>query len=79
MAVKIKIYSTPACPHCKAAKNYFKSLGIPFEDVDVSKDQREAEKMVQKTHQYGVPVIEVGNQIVIGFDRNKIDRILGVR
>jgi glutaredoxin-like YruB-family protein len=79
VAVKIKIYSTPACPHCKAAKNYFKSLGIPFEDVDVSKDQREAEKMVQKTHQYGVPVIEVGNQIVIGFDRNKIDRILGVR
>ncbi len=75
----MKIYSTPACPHCKAAKNYFKSLGISFEDVDVSKDQREAEKMVQKTHQYGVPVIELGNQIVIGFDRNKIDRILGVR
>ncbi len=79
MALKVKIYSTPACPHCKAAKNYFKSLGIPFEDVDVSKDQREAERMVQKTHQYGVPVIEMGNQIVIGFDRNKIDRILGVR
>ncbi len=75
----MKIYSTPACPHCKAAKNYFKSLGIPFEDVDVSRDQREAERMVQKTHQYGVPVIELGNQIVIGFDRNKIDRILGVR
>lgn len=79
MALKVKIYSTPTCPHCKAAKNYFRSLGIPFEDVDVSRDQREAEKMVQKTHQYGVPVIEVGNQIVIGFDRNKIDRILGVR
>ncbi|BBJ27635.1 glutaredoxin family protein [Athalassotoga saccharophila] len=79
MALKVKIYSTPTCPHCKAAKNYFKSLGIPFEDVDVSKDQREAELMVKKTHQYGVPVIELGNQIVIGFDRNKIDRILGVR
>jgi glutaredoxin-like YruB-family protein len=79
LALKVKIYSTPACPHCKAAKNYFKSLGIPFEDVDVSRDQREAERMVQKTHQYGVPVIELGNQIVIGFDRNKIDRILGVR
>jgi glutaredoxin-like YruB-family protein len=75
----VKIYSTPSCPHCKAAKNYFKSLGISFEDVDVSRDQREAERMVQKTHQYGVPVIELGNQIVIGFDRNKIDRILGVR
>ncbi|HEU24601.1 MAG: NrdH-redoxin [Mesoaciditoga sp.] len=79
MALKVKIYSTPTCPHCKAAKNYFKSLGISFEDVDVSKDQREAELMVRKTHQYGVPVIEIGNQIVIGFDRNKIDRILGVR
>lgn len=79
MSLKVKIYSTPSCPHCKAAKNYFKSLGISFEDVDVSRDQREAERMVQKTHQYGVPVIELGNQIVIGFDRNKIDRILGVR
>lgn len=79
MALKVKIYSTPVCPHCKAAKNYFKSLGIPFEDVDVSKNQVEAEKMVQKTHQYGVPVIELGNQVVIGFDRGKIDRILGVR
>jgi len=79
VALKVKIYSTPTCPHCKAAKNYFKSLGISFEDVDVSKDQREAELMVRKTHQYGVPVIEIGNQIVIGFDRNKIDRILGVR
>jgi glutaredoxin 3 len=79
VSLKVKIYSTPSCPHCKAAKNYFKSLGISFEDVDVSRDQREAERMVQKTHQYGVPVIELGNQIVIGFDRNKIDRILGVR
>lgn len=79
MSLKVKIYSTPSCPHCKAAKNYFKSLGISFEDVDVSRDQKEAERMVQKTHQYGVPVIELGNQIVIGFDRNKIDRILGVR
>ncbi len=79
MSLKVKIYSTPTCPHCKAAKNYFKSLGIPFEDIDVSRDQREAERMVMKTHQYGVPVIELGNQIVIGFDRNKIDRILGVR
>ena len=79
MSFLVKIYSTPSCPHCKAAKNYFKSLGISFEDVDVSRDQREAERMVQKTHQYGVPVIELGNQIVIGFDRNKIDRILGVR
>lgn len=79
MSLKVKIYSTPTCPHCKAAKNYFRSLGIPFEDVDVSRDQKEAELMVRKTHQYGVPVIEVGNQIVIGFDRNKIDRLLGVR
>ncbi len=78
MSLKVKIYSTPSCPHCKSAKNYFKSLGIPFKDVDVSKDQREAEMMVRKTHQYGVPVVEIGNQVIVGFDRSKINRILGI-
>ncbi len=78
MALKIKIYSTPACPHCRAAKNYFKSLGLPFKDVDVSKNPKEAELMVKKTHQYGVPVIEIGNQVVVGFNRSKINKLLGV-
>jgi glutaredoxin-like YruB-family protein len=76
MHKNITIYSTPNCPHCVSAKKYFKNLGITFKDYDVSKDQKAAEKMVRKTGQMGVPVIEIGNQIVIGFNRNRIENII---
>ncbi|MCD6551182.1 glutaredoxin family protein [Thermotoga sp.] len=76
--LKIKIYTTPTCPYCRKAKEYFRSLGLKFKEVDVSKNPREAELMVKKTGQMGVPVIEIGNKIVIGFDKAKIDRLLGI-
>ncbi|MDN5343156.1 MULTISPECIES: glutaredoxin family protein [Oceanotoga] len=76
--VKITVYSTPSCPWCSRAKNYFKSLGLNFKNIDVSKDQKAAEKMVKKSGQMGVPVIEIGNKVIVGFDKNKIDKLLGV-
>jgi glutaredoxin-like YruB-family protein len=76
MHKKITIYSTPNCPHCVSAKRYFKTLGIPFKDYDVSKDRKAAEKMVKKTGQMGVPVIEIGNQIIIGFNKSRIEAIV---
>ncbi|WP_448376645.1 glutaredoxin family protein [Fervidobacterium sp.] len=75
---KVKIYTTPTCPWCKRAKEYFKQLGIQFTEVDVSKDRKGAEEMVRKSGQMGVPVIEIGNQIIVGFDKARIDRILGI-
>ncbi|MBM7559324.1 glutaredoxin family protein [Marinitoga litoralis] len=76
--VKIAIYTTSRCPWCKKAKNYFKQLGIPFKEYNVEKDQRAAERMVKKTGQMGVPVIEIGNQTIVGFDKAKIERLLGI-
>ncbi len=76
--VKIKVYTTPTCPWCRRAKDYFKQLGLSFNEVDVSKDQKAAEEMVRKSGQMGVPVIEIGNNIVVGFDKAKIDRLLGI-
>jgi len=75
---KVTIYTTPSCPHCSTAKRYFKDLGIPFKNYDVSKNKQAAEKMVKKTGQMGVPVIEIGNQIIVGFNKNRIDRIINV-
>jgi glutaredoxin len=51
---------------------------LPYTEVDVSKDQKGAEEMVRKSGQMGVPVIEIGNQIIVGFDKAKIDRTLGI-
>ena len=78
MAMTVKIYSTPTCPWCSKAKRYLKNNGIPFRDVDVSKDPQEAEAMVRKSGQMGVPVIEIGSEIIVGFDRQRIDRALGL-
>jgi glutaredoxin-like YruB-family protein len=58
------------------AKNYLKKKGVAFNDVDVSKDMRAAEEMVRKSGQMGVPVIEIDNQIVIGFQPDAFEELL---
>lgn len=72
----IKVYSTPTCPYCKMAKQYLKSKNLDFEDIDVSVDSAAAAEMVRKSGQMGVPVIEINNRIIIGFDKNAIDKAL---
>lgn len=76
--MNVKVYSTPTCPWCSVAKEYLASKNIQFEDKDVSKDRNAATEMVNKSGQRGVPVIEIGSNIVIGFDQNKIDNLLGI-
>ncbi len=73
---RVIVYSTPTCPYCRTAKQYLRTRGITFTDVDVSRDMQAAREMVQMSGQQGVPVIRIGNQVVIGFDRPKIDRLL---
>ena len=75
----VKIYSTPTCPWCIIAKNFFKEHGIAFEDIDVSKNQKAADEMIEKSGQMGVPVIEVNGKIIIGFDENKIRNLLKIK
>ncbi|MDD3098523.1 MAG: glutaredoxin domain-containing protein [Candidatus Pacebacteria bacterium] len=76
--MKITIYSAPACPWCNAAKEFISSLELPFEEVDVSVDQQAAQKMVEKSGQMGVPVIEIDDKIVIGFNKPLLEEILGL-
>ena len=64
---KVTVYSTPTCPYCTYAKEYFKENGVPFEDVDVSRDRNAAQEMITKSGQMGVPVIDIGGNIVVGF------------
>lgn len=73
---KILIYSTPTCPYCKMAKEFFKSKNIEYRDVDVAADEKAAEEMVHKTGQYGVPVIDIGGKLIIGFDQEEIEKAL---
>ncbi|MGC9469678.1 MAG: glutaredoxin family protein [Anaerolineae bacterium] len=75
---RVVVFSTPTCPHCRSAKRYLKSKGIRFTDVDVSRDSRAAKDMVRISGQQGVPVITISGRPIVGFDRQKIDRLLGL-
>ena len=75
---KAIVYSTPTCPYCKMAKQYFDDNNVEYEDIDVSKDEKKAEEMVKKSGQMGVPVIEIGDQIIVGFDKEELANVLGL-
>ena len=75
---RVVMFSTPTCTYCKKAKKYFREKQIPFRDVDVSRDQAAARDMVKRSGQQGVPQIQIGSKMIIGFDRPKIDRLLGL-
>jgi len=75
---KVIVYSTPTCPWCTKAKQYLKQVGVDFEEKDVSVDVRAAKEMVELTKQMGVPVIVIDGNPVVGFDKKRIDQLLGV-
>jgi glutaredoxin-like YruB-family protein len=74
----IKVYSTPTCPYCVTLKNFLKEKGFEFEDIDVAANPEMAKEMVEKSGQMGVPVSDINGEIVIGFDKEKIMKILNI-
>lgn len=76
---KIKIYSTPTCPYCVTLKEFLKGKGVEFEDVNVAQDAQAREEMVHKSGQMGVPVVDIEGEIIIGFDKEKINRLLNIK
>ena len=75
---KIKVYTTNTCPYCSMLKDFLKEKNIKFENINVSDDQDAAEEMIEKSGQMGVPVIEVGGEIIVGFDKEKIKEALNL-
>ena len=74
----VTVYSTPTCSWCQAAKDHLQGHGIEFEAVDVSTDMARAREMIEKSGQQGVPVIDIDGEIIVGFDRARIDALLGL-
>jgi len=74
--MSIKVYSTPTCPWCTIAKDYLRSKNFAFEDVDVSKNREAAMEMIKKSGQRGVPVIDINGKIIVGFDQDRIDKLM---
>ena len=72
------IYSTPTCVYCRMAKEFFKKNNVQYIEHNVAEDDAAREEMIQKSHQLGVPVIDIGGEIHVGFNRSELERALGV-
>ncbi len=76
---KVTIYSTPTCVYCKMAKEFFAKNGVSYEEYNVASDMKAREAMVEKSQQLGVPVIEVDDNIIIGFDQKTLEHVLELK
>ena len=74
--MEVKVYSTPTCPYCKHAKEYLSSKGVSFQDIDVSNDKDALQEMIKVSKQMGVPVIIINGEVIVGFDKSRIDSLL---
>ncbi|MBW2980414.1 glutaredoxin family protein [Candidatus Woesearchaeota archaeon] len=72
----VKVYSTPTCPWCHKAKDFLKENKIEFEDINVAENKEAADEMIKKSGQMGVPVIEIDGEMIVGFDQEKIKKLL---
>ena len=77
MAKNVTVYSTTTCPYCTRAKDFLKASNIAFTNIDVSADETASKAMAEKSGQMGVPVLDIEGEIIVGFDKGKINKALG--
>ena len=73
---QVKIYTTPTCTWCATTKRYLQQKRVPYQEIDVSTNQEAAHEMVHMSGQMGVPVTVVDNEVIVGFDKARLDRLL---
>lgn len=69
---QVTVYSTQNCPYCRLAKAFLDRYGVEYRSIDVGVDRKAAKEMVELSGQYGVPVITVGDEVIVGFDSNRL-------
>ena len=75
---QVTIYSTPTCHFCHAAKDFFTANHVQFTDINVASDLEKRKEMIEKSGQMGVPVITIGNDLIVGFDEDRLKELLAV-
>ena len=75
---RVLVFTTPTCSWCTKVKAYLVRRRVPFREVDITRDASAARDLVRRTGQTGVPVVEIDGRPVVGFDKAKIDRLLGL-
>jgi glutaredoxin-like YruB-family protein len=75
----VKVYSTPTCPYCEILKQFLKDKGVQFEAIDVSENETAQNYIFEKTGKMAVPITEIDDEIVLGFDKAKIMELLNLK
>lgn len=75
---KVEIFSTETCHFCHMAKDWLTAKGIPYVDYNVGSDVEKRKEMMEMTGQLGVPVIKIGDEVMIGFNPDQMAKILEV-
>jgi len=76
---KVIVFTTPTCSWCRVVKQHLKKHNIRFKEIDITKDEHAARDMVRRTGQQGVPVTLINNRPIVGFDKEKINRLLNIK
>lgn len=76
---KVIIYTTPTCAYCKMTKNFLKEHNVAYEEKDVSTDVTARDEMIAKSNQMSVPVIDIDGQILVGFDKAGLSKLLNIK
>lgn len=79
MNKKVILFSSTSCPWCLRAKNYLREKGVRVKEIKVDKDPQAAQDLLKMTGRMAVPVLVIGGKKVVGFDRQKIDKLLGLK
>ena len=74
--MNVKIYTTKTCMLCKKTKGYLNEKNVQYETFDVGEDTNAANEMIEKSGQMGVPVTDINGTIIVGFDKDAIDKAL---
>ncbi len=74
----VTIYTTPTCHFCQMSKEYFKEHNVTYTEHNVATDMEKRQEMIEKSGQMGVPVVFIGEEMIIGFDKRRFDELLGI-
>ena len=74
----VKVYSTNSCPWWVKANNYLKSVTVEFLLFNVQEDLISRDEMINKSKQMGGPVLDINGTVIVGFDKNAIDKALNI-
>jgi glutaredoxin-like YruB-family protein len=73
------VYSSPLCSWCNTLKSYLRKNRIRFTDIDISRDKRAADELVKRSGQMSTPQTDINGEIIVGFDKNKINKLLEIK